>query len=774
MFAYLESVFHLPWMLAGLSVLLIPPLIHLLNRRRYEVIDWGAMQFLQVSEVTRRRLMLEELLLMLFRMGLLAVLVLALAGPFVQVALPPSLASRPPRDVVLVLDGSASMAATDAAGGSSPAEKAKEWALAFVDALGPSDAVAVLQAREQPVPLVGALSLDRKRTRERIDQAAAPAGSANWPEAIKQAFAVLASGQNRRREVILLGDSQRFSWADPETLFRWELLAGELGLHDPASDDQPRLWYADVAGDRGAQLPNYGLAPLSVNRPVVPVDREVLFRSEIVLSGQKSFAPPHRLRLEIDGKAVRDLPPPGGRAGATLPLPRDGKVPFSFTQRFTQPGSHLVSVILEPDLPAGERPAGYELRDRVPGDNRQDYAIEVVPAVPVLLVSGDRAGVTGPRPSDFLRDALAPARDPTPVVQLRVVAAGEFNSALLVTEPRPRVVILHDVPRLDPAQAEALTSYVSLGGGVLVAPGDRVVAGWYNDTLCRGGEGWLPALLEGPVGDENALERAFRPDPASFTHPILDVFRQVSAGGLAEARFPRCWRLNVPGQHSAGVPIGVLESGGTRMPLFVERSYQAGRALVCAVPLDASWRTNLIDLPAFVPLVHEAVYYLAGARATDFNLRPGQPIRYPLEASSTLENYRLTPPNGAPAPLTDQPGQADTYLAQVLRQERGPILVYAGARSTGVYALQTPGKQTVYFVVPADPRESDLTHCSTEDQQRVASLTGLRYEDDRSAILEPPEESTQQQDLWLYLLLGLIGLLVLEVWMTRRLVMSRG
>src|SRR5262245_8041038 len=34
----------------GLTALAIPVIIHLLNRRRYDVVDWGAMQFLQISE----------------------------------------------------------------------------------------------------------------------------------------------------------------------------------------------------------------------------------------------------------------------------------------------------------------------------------------------------------------------------------------------------------------------------------------------------------------------------------------------------------------------------------------------------------------------------------------------------------------------------------------------------------------------------------------------------------------------------------------------------
>src|SRR6476661_9171807 len=92
-------------MLAGLAAVAIPPIIHLLNRRRYDVIDWGAMQFLQISEVTRRRLLIEELLLMLLRMGLIAVLVLALADPYLDSPAFARIAGGGDRDVVLIFDG---------------------------------------------------------------------------------------------------------------------------------------------------------------------------------------------------------------------------------------------------------------------------------------------------------------------------------------------------------------------------------------------------------------------------------------------------------------------------------------------------------------------------------------------------------------------------------------------------------------------------------------------------------------------------------------------
>src|SRR3954454_1337491 len=95
-----------PLMLFGLAAVSIPILIHLLSRRRYEVVDWGAMQFLKISETTRRRFFIEELLLMLLRMGLIAVLVLALAAPYVESTVLARLGGRANRDIVLLFDGS--------------------------------------------------------------------------------------------------------------------------------------------------------------------------------------------------------------------------------------------------------------------------------------------------------------------------------------------------------------------------------------------------------------------------------------------------------------------------------------------------------------------------------------------------------------------------------------------------------------------------------------------------------------------------------------------
>lgn len=73
-----------PWMLLGLAGIAVPILIHLLTRQTGQTIDWGAMNFLRDSLVTRnRRIHLEDALLMAARCLLVGLLALALARPFI-------------------------------------------------------------------------------------------------------------------------------------------------------------------------------------------------------------------------------------------------------------------------------------------------------------------------------------------------------------------------------------------------------------------------------------------------------------------------------------------------------------------------------------------------------------------------------------------------------------------------------------------------------------------------------------------------------------------
>jgi hypothetical protein len=718
--------FFAPALLFGFAALAIPPIVHLLNRKRFEVVDWAAMQFLQLSERTRKRIFLEQLLLMLLRMGLIALLVLGVASPWVRLPWLAKIAPAPSRDVVIILDGSFSM--LYAKDGRTAHDAAKDWAGQFIDRLQPGDAVAVLQAKQVPHALVGSLSTDLSAVRGAVQEAPKPRGGINMSAAVREAILLLKASGKQQRDVIILTDGQRHGWADPRSLERWELLAGGT-----PEDDLPNLWVVNVVPDRPLDQPSWSLGPIQSSRAVAAVGREVKFKTELQLHGPAGHKPPHKVKVEVDGRPAGEVRPPS--------IVEKGRIPLTVTQRFNTPGSHLVTLTID--------------EDAAPGDNRQDYAVEVMPTVPVLVVDGDNRNPRT-RGADFLRDALAPAIDPQPSFLVRVVTPNEFTPDLL-TRPIareagtvPRVLILVNVPTIRPDQGQAIEAFLTAGGGVLTALGNRVEAANYNDEHYRDGRGWLPARLVDPVGDEGDLEKAARPVMASLEGAALELFRSEDPGTLAgSAYFPRHWKLETKTE-AGGMPIAVLTD---RTPLFVEKLVGKGRAILSAVPLDNGWRTNLTDLGDYVRLAHELVYYLAASRGGDVNLEARQPIVF-------------RPSDGElPGPVTVQPPDGPAHRISV---KEWP-LVYDDTRETGVYKLTTDTGKVQYYVVQPDAGESDLTPCNDDDRANVARLfRTMNYVFAPNEILSQTAGPETKLEFWWLLLLLVIALLAFEVRMTRK------
>ncbi len=350
---------------------------------------------------------------------------------------------------------------------------------------------------------------------------------------------------------------------------------------------------------------------------------------------------------------------------------------------------------------------------------------------------------------------------------------------------RPSVLILRNVARLTAAQQVAITQFLADGGGVLVTLGDHVDSDAYNVQLYHGGKGWLPAHLDGMEGDTGQTDRASHPEPGTSDHAALRLFLDKLKDGrgegrfpqLSKASFPRWWKLSTSGRNASGVTMASLRSPAGESPFLVEwiDPNRAGRLLLCAVPLDDSWGANVVKMEAFVPLAHELVYYLAGTRSTEFNLEPGQPLRHRLDSLGSVEQYTLQTPPGDVKPLTTNTANKDAILAAIDRLPQRAVLRIDGVRETGMYKLRTAEGGTIYYVVrPKSAEESDLTPCSEEDRERVARLMpGLQYQNyrEKQAVEEIGENS--RQELWSWLLLGLIALLCGEVWMTRRMVRNR-
>ncbi len=613
MFGFLNVI-----LLTGLAAVAIPIIIHLVNRRRYVVVDWGAMQFLQISRTTRRRIFLEELLLLLLRMGTITVFVLALAGPIASGPLLDAFASSPPRDVVLILDGSGSMSLEESPGDSLYG-RAKQWIANFVGDLPAGDSVALIVAGEEPA-VVSELTPDGRQIEEKLASLPAPRGTGAGPQAVRAATQLLAAkGKQPQRDIIVLSDQQRQGWADDEALRGWERLRQETAT--PAADDEmknprPRIQILSFRADLDPKdkLPNFYLGPLTANRNRTWPGQTVKFAADLKWEGD--YRPPWRIRFEADGKPAGELP---------VPEQGKGRIPLQFSHQFRTPGPHVVSLIVEGDLPLERRPPDYQVKDRLPADNRQDFAVDVLDKLSVLLVDGD-SQLSSVSTTYFLQRALEGTNS---AISAKALPVREFAANLL--RDRPQVVVLADVPDLTGAHEKALEDYLSAGGAILVVLGSRVESALerYNQNLHRDGGGWLPARLIEAAAHRAKPEQAASPDVRRFLHPALDIFRAEPKCSLDQARFPRWWKL---APRAKAQVAASLTSGD---PWLVEQPFAAGRVLVCATPLDRSWDSNLPTVWEYPVLIQELVTYLAAAGIKETGARPGLVRPDPRESDLT-------------------------------------------------------------------------------------------------------------------------------------------
>lgn len=730
-------------MLLGLAGVALPVLAHLLSKKKYDVVRWGAMQFLELGRNTQRRVRLEEMWLMFVRMGLIAILAIALARPWISSSWFARYSSTETRDVVLVVDGSSSMGWEGRT--TTPHAAALQWAHRFLEQLRGGDTVALLDARDVVRPIVTPGTTDFRAIRQALNALPPPAGGSDLAEATSQGLRILNTAGNLTRDIIILTDLQARPWStdDPQ---RWEFLDEQR--RQPAI--VPRIWVVDVGAQTAAARENFSLERLKLSREFTAPEMPVRIQTKLRHHGGQTPAS-RKVYLEIDGQRL---------ANSTIQssmIPPGGEFSVEFDHVFTTAGGHLVSVVLDPDS--------------LPGDNRAEAVVEVTESLPVVVVDGTPHPDPTRSETFFLKIALGAGGTRTALIKPHVIALDQLRPELLQDA---QLLVLANVPQLTPQQLTAVQSFVDGGGGLCIAPGDQVQQTYYNDKLFALGTGVLPGTLEKidqpakPAAGAEAT--SVQIDNASLELPWLQSFRKEHQGGLTETRFDKWW-LVTPAQATEGdqskvsLPAASVSARLTNgAPLLIERDFGHGRVLLMTAPLDSDWSTFPAK-PDYVPFLHEALFHIASGGRTSRNVSVGEHLLLPVTREFDQAAHVFRGPGKLTLPVT------------LGGDELRPLAKLDDTSIPGVYSLvpaqngqPVAGATGEPCVVNFDRRESDLTALTREQrdflqgQDRLKIVTGL--DELRSQMFA----NNTKAEFWQLMLLLMLGMLVMEVWLTRRLV----
>ncbi len=600
------------------------------------------MKFLLTSiEQTSRRLRFQELLLLICRCAVVALLAVALARPLSSVVRGSGQGDAV--DAVFLFDTSYSMGAAD--GAQNRLGRARDAALKVIDQLPAHATVQVITCADRAALLGPRAPSDLDQARSIINDLTLTSLATDLYPGVAMAANVLGHGQASNRELYIFSDMQKTGW---------DQQSGNLSVALQDIKERATVFFVRCGTRQTNNVAIVAITPQAgVPRPGDRVGFAVVVRNtgtEPVIN--------LNLSLTVDGK---------DKLAETQALPR------------IDPGeSRAVTLTAKLDK-AGLRVLTARINhDDLEGDNRFDQVVLVRDQVNILVVDGGARERDPERWSSFnLMNALQPVKDAerakyhlqprlvTPRLAAPALLAQAdlcilVNVALAADPKKPAEVLPGDF-------VDSLAGFVKQGKGLLIYAGDNVAPDAYN-TILGDKQGLLPLPILSVV--DHPLKKPLKLDPGSAGIPAFWKFRDDAYyKGFKDIEIYKALDLGEPAQivkkkNDVGEvpamkdkkqdPVTVVFRFGNGKPAVASRLVDGGEVVFIATSADRGYRRDSpeptwTDWPLhfeFVPFVHILLSHLLQGQTQNYNIVAGETLDWqPTRIGD--RSYTLVTPDGS-------------------------------------------------------------------------------------------------------------------------------
>jgi len=699
--------FLAPLFLVASAAIGIPIFVHLIQRERKRVIHFPSLMFVQripYQSVRRRRIRHWALLAM--RCAALLMIVTAFARPFLKQEAAAAAAIGGTRELVVLLDHSASMGYGD------HWNRAKDAARSAIRSLGANDkATLVLFSRNAEESMRA--TTDKGRLEGAVNAATVDADSTRFGPALKLAESILSRSNARKRDAVIISDFQRAGWT------------GSEDVHFPEGDVVSAVSVATPDPN------NISVPSVTFARATFSGQERVTVSAGIANKGNAAVADVP-VTLEMEGHQVQTQHVKiGANAAASV----------TFTQ-FT-----LDRPIVKGTVRAGTDP--------LPADNVFHFTVS--PAAPVSVLVVDSG--TRPESALYLTKALGISTSPaieTEVMPVTRVSPNNFE--------KRSVIILNDVPFPPAAANGALKAFVARGGGLLIAAGEHttwpqgetdLMPGTLGPTVDRSaGRGATLGFLD---HSHFVFEIFKAPRSGDFSAAQIYRYRTITprqatpgpATGSNVRLKPDATAPSVPAAGEADRVLARFDDGAVAA---AERKVGQGRVIVWASALDDSY-SDLPRRPVYLPLVHQFVKYLAQFEPS----RSWQTVGQVVDVASLTKaraNWIVITPSGKRV-TSNGPLELDEQGVYDVRPAGGAV---EGTPAQAIAVNIDPAEADLTPMDPAELVAAVTGHAAPAAAPTPTENTALDLID-----------AEKQQAIWWYLLLAGLLLLAAETVVSNRL-----
>lgn len=789
----LAAFFQAPGILGWAALAAVPIIIHLLTRRRVVQLPWAAMNFLRAAhKKTRRRIQIENLLLLMLRVLAILLLVTAAAHPFLTSASPLADLAVSRRHLAVVVDVSASMGFDDGTGPVfARARRAAETILGRLEAGAGHTATLIPHAAPAaPGETEGRAGgyLDPERLQGILQGLEVSDRATSYADALEAARRALAPYRTGK-EVYLILDLQRIGFggeADgaverPST--QNTRSDGHQGVRDALDRivaEGAVIRIVDV-GAAAVHPDNAGIVAFHAPPRVVTPAAGAVMEARV-----KNFGPAPK-DLAVRFYVGAEANPRGTSRPRTLEPGQEAS--FLFHHSFKREGPVVVRAVLSPV-------------DNYAADDERLLVVPVRPRVKVLLVGGDSHGTEAfEAPTYFLARALNPFATESDV-------QGPFAPEVIPWHALPRtdlagydVVVLADCPVPGDGEIATLRTFVEAGGGLLITWGPNTDPALARERLLEKHK-LLPVVPERVAGEADWQDPRHRRFGLTLgaRHPALrqfhgdDDLRTWLESSVRVGRYLVSTRAK---DARDSVRVLLAYDDEAKSPALAERLVGAGRVVVLTTTAHIRWNNLPVDrqAPLFLMLVNNLANHLTVPAKDPFNLTVGDPLvrlytafpgkralERPSGSGEVITPIRLGKGEGseekraaaagasaADAAAADASGN-DTPADDTAGVETSRFLVRsAPLLERGVYRLKREGTRLgsgpalELFAVNPDPIEGDLRRFRAADL-RADVLKEIPFEAPELDRLESGAASGPKGgELWKWLIAAALFCLVAEM-----------
>ena len=703
------------YLLAGLLLVGVPILLHLIMRQKPKQLLFPAFRFLrQKARINKRKIRLQNLLLLALRMLLIAVVCFALARPRLASSRVP-FGGEQAVAAAFIFDTSASMEYT-VGDRTTRLDDAKRRATQILDELSPSSQIAVFDSGDDSADDADPW-LTAGQLRSRIDGLRIRAANAPVNRQVERATRLLLSlgeGENvPPRFLFIFSDRTRESWDLAKKL---QPVEGINTVYVDVGVDNPKDWSIDK---------------IEIEPPIVAPEQKIVIRATVRATGGELT---NELTCQLD-------PEPSGRLPDQTPVtftkdgPSSGTFTFDCTAPAVPPGVkqmavHVIVKLLQPDsLPANNvRYATFLVRNRRP-------VLTVVDNDWPQLPKGDHWR----KQVELWKKTIEVAPGGFQCDVKTVEEAEKLTKEELAAYP---AIWLFEVRRPSAALWDHLTRYVAGGGGLAIVPGGNEMLQKIDDTtkavdeFNKGAGKLLPATLVRIITVPNNQPVGW--DGYSGQHPITAFFREESRTSTPD--FVDAHKLPVVYGYWQVKPVeeaNVIASYANKdkHAAFVERQVEKGRVLLFTTPFlpreelgrNRPWNSYWGDVSFGLILTDRTNLYLAGEASRDnVNYLCGQLVSVPVPPAPLAPPFTLQGPGLAESETAIT--TPDNSPALTLTQTLGPgnFTILDGKRTAAAgFSMNIRSDEYDLARVPVDVLEASLGKDTVLAPDRSLNLSEL-------------------------------------------------